>query len=66
MGKPGEEDKRRSLTDYVFPLYGNVVSWKAALQHIVALSPVEVEYIAVTKAIKEALRIKGLMNELRI
>lgn len=62
----GDLDKRRSLTGYVFTLFENAVSWKATLQHIVALSTTEAEYIAVTEAIKEALWIKGLVNELGV
>ena len=59
-------DKRRSLTGYVFTLGGNLVSWKSTLQHVVALSTTEAEYIALTEAIKEAIWIKGIINELGI
>lgn len=62
----GDRDKRRSLSGYVFTLYGNVVSWKASLQHVVALSTTEVEYIGITEAVKEALWLKGLVNELGV
>ena len=34
----GDLDKRRSLTGYCFLLFGNIVSWKASLQLVVALS----------------------------
>lgn len=62
----GDIDNRRSLTGYIF-LYGpNLISWKATLQSIVALSTIEVEYITLTKAIKEALWIKGLMKDFGI
>lgn len=37
----GDLDKRRSLTGYAFTLFGNTISWKASLQHIVALSTTE-------------------------
>lgn len=40
------------------------MSWKASLQHIVALSTTEAEYIGITEAVKEALWLKGLINEL--
>lgn len=60
----GDVDKRRSLTGYLFTLYGNVVSWKANLQSIVALSTTEAEYIALTEAIKEAIWLKGFVSEL--
>ncbi|XP_052181870.1 secreted RxLR effector protein 161-like [Diospyros lotus] len=48
-------DKRRSLSGYVFTLGGNLISWKANLQHIVALSTTEAEYVALTEAMKEAI-----------
>lgn len=41
-------DTRRSLTRYIFTVYGTSVSWKATLQHVVALSTTEAEYIVVT------------------
>ena len=40
------------------------MSWKAILQPVVALSTTEAEYMAVTKAIKEALWLKELVTEL--
>lgn len=62
----GDLDKRRSLTGYVFCIGGCAVSWKATLQHVVALSTTEAEYMALTEAIKEALWLKGLLNELSL
>lgn len=52
-------DKRRSLTGYVFSVFGNVVSWRANLQTVVALSSTEAEYIALSEAVKEAIWLKG-------
>ncbi|GJW94643.1 zinc finger, CCHC-type containing protein [Tanacetum coccineum] len=43
-----------------------VVSWKATLQHVVALSTIEVEYMALTKAVKEAIWLRGLLEELGV
>lgn len=57
-------DKRRSLTGYVFPYFGNLVSWRTFLQSVVALSTTESEYIAATDAIKEAIWLRELTNEL--
>ncbi|XP_073221548.1 secreted RxLR effector protein 161-like [Cicer arietinum] len=37
----GDLDRRTSLTGYVFMVFNNTVSWKANLQHIVALSSIE-------------------------
>ncbi|KAL3514409.1 hypothetical protein ACH5RR_027126 [Cinchona calisaya] len=62
----GDLDKRRSLTSYVFCIGGCAVSWKATLQHVVALSTTEAEYMAITEAIKEALWLKGLFGELNL
>lgn len=57
-------DKRRSLTGYAFMVGGNLVSWKSNLQHIVMFSTTEIEYVALTKAIKEAIWIQGISLEL--
>ncbi|XP_073271570.1 secreted RxLR effector protein 161-like [Primulina huaijiensis] len=57
-------DKRRSLSGYVFTFGGNVVSWKSSLQHVVALSTTEAEYISLTEAVKEPLWIKGFVGEI--
>ncbi|PHU08804.1 hypothetical protein BC332_20664 [Capsicum chinense] len=45
---PGDHDKRRSLTAYVFTIGGCSISWKATLQTMVALS--EAEYMAITES----------------
>ncbi|KAG8475483.1 hypothetical protein CXB51_032327 [Gossypium anomalum] len=57
-------DRRRSLTGYVFTIGGCAISWKATLQTTVALSTTEAEYMAITKACKEAIWLKGLFSEL--
>ena len=59
-------DTRNSLTGYMFMIYGGAVSWKANLQSIMALSTIEAEYIDMTKAIKEAIWLKGIIKELGI
>ena len=41
-------DKRRSITGHAFTVGRNLVSWKSNLQHIVALSTTEAEYVALT------------------
>lgn len=60
----GDRDNRKSTSSYVFTLSSSCISWKSRLQHIVALSTTESEYIATTKAIKEALWLRGLLHEL--
>nr|GEY30295.1 retrovirus-related Pol polyprotein from transposon TNT 1-94 [Tanacetum cinerariifolium] len=59
-------DKGRSVTGYVFMVHGCVVSWKATLQHVVALSTTEAEYMALTEAVKESIWLKGLLIELGV
>ncbi|GJV64779.1 transposable element [Tanacetum coccineum] len=59
-------DKRRSTTGYVFTLAKAPVSWKSTLQSTTALSITEAEYMAMTKTVKEAIWLLGLLGELRI
>ncbi|GKA90966.1 retrovirus-related pol polyprotein from transposon TNT 1-94 [Tanacetum coccineum] len=58
--------KSRSITSYIFLVHGCVVSWKATLQHVVALSTTEAEYMALTEAVKEAIWLRGLLEELGV
>ncbi|RVW15249.1 Retrovirus-related Pol polyprotein from transposon TNT 1-94 [Vitis vinifera] len=60
----GNIDTRKSLTGYVFTVFGGAVSWKANLQSVVALSTTEAEYMAMTEAVKEAIWLKGITEEL--
>lgn len=62
----GNLDTRKSLSGYVFTLFGTAVSWKANLQSVVALSTTKAEFIAVTEAIKEATWMRGIISELGI
>ncbi|KAG8480499.1 hypothetical protein CXB51_024647 [Gossypium anomalum] len=55
---------RRSPIGYVFTIRGCAINWKANLQTTVALSTSEAEYMAITKACKEAIWLKGLFSEL--
>lgn len=48
----GDLDRNRSLTGYLFIVYGSLINWKATLQHVVALSTTEVEYTTVTEVAK--------------
>ncbi|GJY94313.1 hypothetical protein Tco_0510674, partial [Tanacetum coccineum] len=45
---------------------GCVVSWKATLQHVVALSTTEAEYMVLTETVKEAIWLRGLLEELGV
>ncbi|CAH9074402.1 unnamed protein product [Cuscuta europaea] len=57
-------DNRKSTTSYVFTLRRSCISWKSQLQPIVALSTNESEYVAATKAFKEAIYLKRLVSDL--
>ncbi|GJQ94412.1 retrovirus-related pol polyprotein from transposon TNT 1-94 [Tanacetum coccineum] len=61
-----DPDKGRSITGYTFLVHGCVVSWNAVLQHVVALSTTEAEYMALTEAVKEAIWLRGLLEELGV
>ena len=60
----GDLDNRRSLTGFLFTLNGCTISWKASLQSIVALSTAEAEYTVTVEAFKEAIWLRGMVNEL--
>jgi hypothetical protein len=55
---------RRSITGWVFKLYGGAVSWQSRKQRTPALSSVEAEYMATTQASKEALWWRYFLTEL--
>ncbi|GJS09472.1 retrotransposon protein, putative, ty1-copia subclass [Tanacetum coccineum] len=61
-----DPDKGRSITGYVFLVQGCVVSWKEMLQYVVALSTTEAKYMALTEAVKEAIWLRGLLEELGV
>ncbi|CAM8994640.1 unnamed protein product [Rhodiola kirilowii] len=58
------KDNRKSTTGFFFTWAGNCISWKSQLQPIVALSSTEAEYIAATEASKEAIWLKGILQEI--
>lgn len=60
----GNLDKRRSTTGYVFTFAGEPISWKSTLQSTVALSTTEAEYMVITEAVKEAIWLQGLLENL--
>lgn len=55
---------RKSYTGYVFMLANGPISWEVRKQRSVALSSTEAEYIALSESAKEAIHLKGLLNEL--
>ena len=59
-------DDRKSISGYIFSCNGGVVSWKNFKQPIIADSTIEDEYIAASKAAKEAFWVKKLVAELDV
>eukprot|EP00253_Pinus_taeda_P004634 PITA_04634 len=64
MANPGDLDKRRPTTGYVFTLAGGEISWMSNIQETVALSTTEVEYITTSDASIEAIWLKGILHEI--
>ncbi|XP_062080405.1 secreted RxLR effector protein 161-like [Humulus lupulus] len=59
-------DTRKSITSYCFQLNGCCISWKVQLQQVVALSTTEAEFMATTEIFKEAVWLKGILNEIKM
>ena len=59
-----DTDTRRSTTGYVFRLNGAAISWGSKIQHTVALSTAEAEYMAASAATQEALHLRLLLTDL--
>jgi hypothetical protein len=55
---------RRSYSGFIFKLRGGAVSWGSKKQNCIALSSTESEYIAIPEGAKEAIHLKGLLDEL--
>ncbi|CAJ2646845.1 unnamed protein product [Trifolium pratense] len=62
----GNIDTRKSLSGFVFTLFGTTVTWKANQQSVVALSTTQAEYIALVEGVKEAIWLKGMIGEMGI
>jgi len=62
----GNVDTRKSLSGFVFTLFGTAISWKANQQSVVALSITQAEYIALVEGVKEAMWLKEMIGELGI
>lgn len=55
---------RRSNTGFLFKCFGGPVAWKSRLQPTVALSTTEAEYMATADAVRHAIWIKRLLEDL--
>nr|KYP35161.1 Retrovirus-related Pol polyprotein from transposon TNT 1-94 [Cajanus cajan] len=63
-GLGGCSDTRKSTTRFVFIVGGTTVSWMSQLQKSLALSTIEVEYMAISEASKEMIWLKNFLEEL--
>ncbi|KAL0383084.1 UNVERIFIED_CONTAM: Retrovirus-related Pol polyprotein from transposon TNT 1-94 [Sesamum calycinum] len=61
-----DEDDVKSQSGFVFKLNGGVVAWKSSKQDTTMDSTTEAEYIAVSKAAKEAIWMKNYIQELGV
>ncbi|KAL0458416.1 UNVERIFIED_CONTAM: putative transposon Ty5-1 protein [Sesamum latifolium] len=61
-----DDDDAKSQLDFVFKLNGGVVAWKSSKQDTTADSTTEAEYIAASKAAKEAVWMKNYIQELGV
>nr|GEU84370.1 retrovirus-related Pol polyprotein from transposon TNT 1-94 [Tanacetum cinerariifolium] len=59
----GDLNARKSLSSYIFSHCGSVISWYSFLQAITSLSTTEAEYISSTEGVKEAIWLRGMVNE---
>jgi hypothetical protein len=60
----GNLDHRRSTSGYVFNLFGGEINWMSKRHVVVALSTVEVEYMAATHASMEAVWLQRLCSSI--
>jgi hypothetical protein len=60
----GDLDTRASTTGFLFKVYGGAVVWGSKKQSATACSTVEAEFRAASHAVKEALWLRGLLEEL--
>ena len=59
-------DSRKSTSGYVFTFGGGAISWRSVKQSSIVDSTMEAEYIAASKAAKEAVWLKNFLMDLEV
>ena len=62
----GDMDNRHSITRNLFIMSGVAISWLSRKQSVVALSTTEAEYIVLSTATQEAVRLRSLLSDIKI
>jgi hypothetical protein len=57
-------DDQHSVSGYLFQIKGGLVSWSSKKQHVITLSSIEAEYIALTHASKKAVWLRSLLGKI--
>ena len=60
----GDKDSGRSAIGFILTVGGTTMSWILKLKKVVALSTMEVEYVAATEASKEMIWLQRFMEEM--
>ena len=60
----GDSRTQRSISGYIFKMAGGAVSWSSKLQATVALSTAEAKYVAITRAVQQALWMHVFLGEI--
>lgn len=61
-----DNEERKSVSGYLFKVFGNTISWCTKRQPTVSLSSTEAELISLCNAAKEGIWIARLLDELKI
>jgi len=56
-------EDRKSVTGYIFKMYGSIISWSTNRQPTIALSTTEAEYMAASYATCEAIWLKNILKD---
>ena len=60
------QPSNRSVSGYVFMLNNAAVSWRCKVQHCVALSTAEAEFLSLCEAAREAIYLRNLLADLQL